>query len=245
MKILLTGAKGFIGGRFLELYSDKYDIVQCEEDIRYLTPSKYHGRDIQAVVHLAAMVGVRASHNEPELYWDVNVIGSKKVFQLGFPTVYASSSSIHEWWLSPYAKTKKRMEEIAPTKSIGLRFHTVYGDNSREDMLYDMLLKRKVRYLTNHKRDWTHVDDICSAIDVALANLSDILEFRAIDVGTAKPVSVIEVAEKLWPNNNLPIIDVAGERDATCADNQIIKELGWNPQHHILDNTTKENDYVK
>lgn len=242
MRILLTGSRGlkpgFIGGTFALNYSDKYDITEYTGDIRQAKNIDLTNFDM--VVHLAALAGVRRSHEIPEEYWETNVKASSYIFEscekFGVPIVYASSSSIYEWWLSPYATTKYAMEQIAPHFSIGLRFHTVYGPNSRTDMLYDKLLKRdpNLTYLTNHTRDWTHVDDVCSAIDICIERFGEIDE-RYIDVGNGKPVSVIDMANKIWPDNVLPIKEVTGERDHTCADPTILLKYGWKPKHHILE----------
>ena len=239
MKILLTGTQGyrpgFIGNNFLRMYSDKYDIDEYEDDIR--TGEFFNRYDM--VIHLAAMAGVRRSHHEPELYWDVNVQGSKRLFDFygerGVPVIYASSSSVYEWWQSPYATTKWAMESLAPNESLGLRFHTVYGENSRPDMLYDKLLKREVSYLTNHTRDWTHVEDVCDAIDVCIQNFESLKAKRAVDVGNGDPVSVVDLANHVWPGNDLPIEEVDGERQDTCADPTHLLLHGWKPKHHILD----------
>ena len=126
------------------------------------------------------------------------------------------------------------MECIAPDNALGLRFHTVYGPNSREDMLYDMLQQRAVKYLTNHYRDWTHVDDVCSAIALCVEKFN-IIDLPAIDVGNGRPVSVVDMAEKVWPGNDLPIHEVTGEREHTLADPAVLSQLGWVPQHHIMD----------
>ena len=192
------------------------------------------------VIHLAALAGVRRSHEIPQEYWETNVTASKYIFDscryYKVPIVYASSSSVYEWWQSPYAASKYAMEALAPDGSIGLRFHTVYGPNSRTDMLYDMLLKKdpKLSYITEHTRDWTHVDDVCSAIALCVDNYR-IIEEKAIDVGNGKPVTVKEMADKVWPENNLPIKEVTGERENTCADPAVLLSYGWQPQHHILE----------
>lgn len=131
--------------------------------------------------------------------------------------------------------TKWTMECIAPPNALGLRFHTVYGPNSREDMLYDMLQKRKVEYLTNHTRDWTHVSDVCSAIDVCITEFEVMKHHVAIDVGNGAPVSVVDMAEKVWPNNGLPVREVSGEREHTLADPTVLIRNGWRPQYHVLE----------
>ena len=237
MKVLLTGAKGFIGRNFKRLYEHKYDFecIDILEDVRKVRwdPS------IDAVVHLGAYAGVRRSHKIPEEFWAMNVDGSQRIFDeyYGTPIVWASSSSIYEWWLSPYATTKKVCEEIAPGYTLGLRFHTDYGEDSRPDMLYDKLKRREVEYITNHTRDWTHVEDVCSAIDLCLENFEEMHPHRAIDVGNGRPVTVKEMADKVWPDNNLRMKDVTGERENTCADPTILLQYGWKPKHFILDET--------
>ena len=224
----------------MRLYKDKYDIVEYEGDIReWPRKSHHYWKGFDYIVHLAAMAGVRRSHEEPQLFWDVNVAASQRIFETvndSTPIIYASSSSIYEWWLSPYATTKYAMEQVAGRfeNTLGLRFHTVYGPNSRVDMIYDMLLKRDVSYITNHTRDWTHVYDVCSAIDVCIQNHYSIFEW-AIDVGNGMPVSVKDLADHLWPDNELPVKEVKGERVNTCADPTILTGLGWKPEYHVLD----------
>ena len=240
MNILLTGTRGyrpgFIGGNFLRMYKDKYEIFEYDGDIRDFDVDL---TDYDMVVHLAAMAGVRRSHEIPTEFWDVNVKASQLIFrqceETNTPIVYASSSSIYEWWLSPYAATKWTMECIAPENALGLRFHTVYGPNSRTDMLYDKLLKKEVKYLTKHTRDWTHVEDICDAIDICIQNFDEMKQYVAIDVGNGDPVSVVDMAEKVWPFNCLPVEPVEGEREHTCANPAILKSFGWEPKHHIMD----------
>lgn len=248
-RVFLTGSSGFIGRNFYKLYKDVYDITLCDiangQDILYgdTVPnwqSKLSPYDV--VVHLAAKAGVRRSHLIPDEYWETNVEGSKKIFKacdsFGFtiPCIYASSSSIYEWWQSPYATTKKVVEQIAPESSLGLRFHTVYGDDSRPDMLYDQLLNKsdKLTYLTEHTRDFTHVEDVCSAIAICIDNFRSLKQYRAIDVGNGTPVSVKEMADHVWPDNNLPYKEVSGEREHTCADPTILKQFGWSAKHNIL-----------
>ena len=234
-KVLLTGSSGFIGRNFVRRYLHKYDFIFCDilDDIR-----KHHfDPSVDAVVHLGAYAGVRRSHEVPEEFWAMNVDGSQQIFNEyggSVPIVYASSSSIYEWWLSPYATTKKVVEEIAPTYTLGLRFHTVYGEDSRPDMLYDKLKRKEVNYITNHRRDWTHVHDVCDAIDLCLNRFEEMYRFRAIDVGNGNPHSVKELADHLWEGNNLPIKEVTGEREITCADPTILLQYGWEPKHDVL-----------
>jgi UDP-glucuronate 4-epimerase len=231
MRILLTGHDGFIGRNAMRILSKDFEVIPYEGDIRDFKISDYY----YAVLHLAALAGVRKSWENPEEYWDVNVTGSKKVFdecnRLNLRCVYASSSSVYEWWKNPYATSKKAMEELAPKYSVGMRFHTVYGPDSRPDMFYDMMLNNKVEYLTEHKRDWTHVEDVVSAIKIILTDtrICDIL-----DIGTGNPVSVIDVANA-YGYREVPIKEVSGEREITHADTSKLIAMGWQPKFNILE----------
>ena len=236
MKVLITGWEGFIGRNALRILSDSFEMIPYEGDIREFKISEYYG----AVLHLAALAGVRKSWLDPVEYWDVNVKGSMQVFseceRLNLRCVYASSSSIYEWWQNPYATTKKAMEEIAPKYSVGMRFHTVYGPDSRPDMFYDMMLNNKVEYLTDHKRDWTHVEDVVSAIKIIL---TDTRIQGKMDIGTGNPVSVVDVARE-FGYRDVPIREVTGERIVTHADNSQLRNMGWTPKYNIMEEVKNE-----
>lgn len=230
MNILITGSQGFIARNVISQLQHQYTFINYDSDIQNFQ----YSQSVDLVLHLAALTGVRASHQQPDAYWSVNVDASKKIFDWAadnqISVIYASSSSVYEWWLNPYAATKKAMESVAPKNSLGLRFHTVYGPNSRPDMLYDMLLKGRAKYITDHYRDFTHINDVVSAIDLSIqANLQGV-----IDVGTGNTTSVIAVAKHLG-QGHLPVKTVVNERTQTQADISILNSLGWKPNHHILE----------
>lgn len=114
----------------------------------------------EAVIHLAARVGVRPSIKEPLLYNDVNVKGTLHMLELARKHeikkfVFASSSSVYgankkvpfseddktDRPISPYGATKKAGELLCYSYNslyrMGitcLRFFTVYGERGRPDM---------------------------------------------------------------------------------------------------------------
>lgn len=232
MKILLTGYEGFIGRNLEKALRLEHEVLQYYGDIRYFACS----HDVDLVIHLAAMTGVRSSWDNPDEYWDVNVTASKRIFDWceskGVRVLYASSSSVHEWWLNPYAMSKKAMEELAPANSVGMRFHTVYGNDSRPDMFYDMLLNDKIEYLTEHSRDFTHIEDLISAVKILIANPQ---VKGAVDIGTGKSVKVIDVAARFGKGPFYVKSSTPGERRHTKADLKILRSLGFKPTHSILD----------
>ena len=114
-----------------------------------------------AVIHLAAMAGVRISIENPELYYDTNVQGTLHLLDaardVSLPQfVLASTSSVYgkteripfieddvcDRPISPYSASKRAAELLAFTYHhlFGLniaipRFFTVYGPRGRPDMM--------------------------------------------------------------------------------------------------------------
>ncbi|HFA59408.1 MAG TPA: SDR family NAD(P)-dependent oxidoreductase [Rhodospirillales bacterium] len=123
-----------------------------------------HGREVEAVVHLAAQAGVRYSLEQPMAYVRSNLVGHMVILELcrqRLPRcdrlVYASSSSVYganrkmpfsvedrvDHPVSLYAATKRADELLSESYArlydlpqTGLRFFTVYGPWGRPDMAY-------------------------------------------------------------------------------------------------------------
>jgi len=117
-------------------------------------------KKIDIVIHLAAMAGVRSSIKNPQIYYDVNVDGTKNLLDVSVKYnikkfIFGSSSSVYgenkkipfseqdevNTQVSPYAKTKKKAEDLCGQyhrnfglKITCLRFFTVYGPRGRPDM---------------------------------------------------------------------------------------------------------------
>ena len=188
------------------------------------------------VIHLAANAAIREAVTNPDIFWENNVIKSQPIFDYcrenNVRCLYASSASVYEWWINAYAISKKVNEIQAPPNSVGMRFFNVWAEKvSRSDMLYRMLEEKTATYLTRHKRDWIHVNDIVTAIATLIPSSYN----GVLDVGTGNPVSVIDLAKKMGMEH-LPIKeDTPGERETTCADISQLMELGWTPTIDILD----------
>src|SRR5216683_895437 len=106
--------------------SNRFYFVEGDIRNRDLVNSIFASRNLDAVIHLAAMAGVRASIEQPDVYVDVNVSGTlnlleaARVHGLG-NFVFASTSSVYgnsvklpfqedmpaDRQLSPYAATKR------------------------------------------------------------------------------------------------------------------------------------------
>lgn len=139
-----------------DLYNlERVDIRSKEEIFRI-----FKENNIDTVVHLAAMAGVRPSIENPLLYQEVNCMGTQNILEamkeFGVKNlVMASSSSVYgnckevpfkesmivDYAISPYAATKKANEvmthvyhKLYDMNVIMLRFFTVYGPKQRPDL---------------------------------------------------------------------------------------------------------------
>lgn len=190
MRFLITGCAGFIGSqlaaRLLELGHGISGIDNFDETLysgalhrAQLAPLLSHARfrfhegdllddglldsamtSVDAVVHLAALAGVRPSLTQARRYMRVNVEGTQAVLDACAKKgvrriVFASSSSVYgarsrvpfaetdevSCPASPYAASKRAGELICATHVArtgaaicALRFFTVYGPHQRPEM---------------------------------------------------------------------------------------------------------------
>ena len=240
--ILVTGHKGFIGShvfndlRHEQGYGYLVEGMDFPDDIGdFKAPSGMFAEHYDCIIHLAAFAALRDSIDNPEKFWENNVEKSKPIFDYcrenNVRLLYASSAGAHGWWQNPYAITKKANELMAPPNSVGMRFFNVWSEEgSREDMLYRMLQDNTATYLTRHKRDWIHVDDIVRAI----AYLMNSQYVGPIDIGTGEAVSVLDLAKHMGMGH-LPIKEhTPNEPEELCADTTELRKLGWFPTKKVF-----------
>lgn len=143
-------------------FNDNENFKLYRGDIRdkELLNKIFEDNNFDAVIHLAAMAGVRPSIENPILYQDVNCMGTQNILEVMKKhnlkkLVMASSSSVYgntkevpfredmivDFAISPYAATKKANEvmthvyhKLEDYNVIMLRFFTVYGPKQRPDL---------------------------------------------------------------------------------------------------------------
>ena len=172
--LLKNDNKVIIVDNFCDFYSPKINVEIISiflnnsnfklyrADIRNLNiiDQIFDENNIDMVIHLAAMAGVRPSIENPILYQEVNGIGTQNILESMRKHnvkkgVFASSSSVYgnckeipfkedmivDFAISPYAATKKSNEvmghiyhKLFDMDIMMLRFFTVYGPKQRPDL---------------------------------------------------------------------------------------------------------------
>lgn len=142
------------------LENEKFKLYRGDIRDKELLNKIFNENNIDVVVHLAAMAGVRPSIENPVLYQEVNCLGTQNILECMkekriMNLVMASSSSVYgnsktvpfketdivDFAISPYAATKKANEvmthvyhKLYNMNVIMLRFFTVYGPRQRPDL---------------------------------------------------------------------------------------------------------------
>ena len=255
MKVLVTGGAGFIGSHVAERLLERGDEVTVldnfndfyspalkranaqalrgarvvEGDIRDVegVARLFREGDFGAVVHLAAMAGVRPSLADPLHYADVNVRGTQILLRElekrpGVRFVFASSSSVYganervpfresddiHRPISPYAATKRAGELMLSsfhhthgTHITCARIFTAYGPRQRPDLAIRKFAERIQRdEALPVFGDGTAVRDFTFVDDLVdgLVRAIDIdLGFSILNFGAGRTVSVRQVIETL------------------------------------------------
>jgi UDP-glucuronate 4-epimerase len=141
--------------------SARFNFVEGDVRDRQLLEELFDRHEFSTIVHLAAMAGVRASVDDPWLYYDVNLTGTLNLLDAalrhGKPNfVFASTSSVYgatrtipfietdtaDRPLAPYPASKRSAELLGHSYHhlhgldfTALRFFTVYGPRGRPDMM--------------------------------------------------------------------------------------------------------------
>jgi UDP-glucuronate 4-epimerase len=143
-------------------HSGTFDLVEGDIRDADLLEGLFKKHPFTSVVHLAAMAGVRASIDDPSLYYDVNVTGTLRLLEAATAQaepplfVLASTSSVYgatdtypfsesdpcDRPLVPYSASKRAAEmmgywfhNVHGIDVTVLRFFTVYGPRGRPDMM--------------------------------------------------------------------------------------------------------------
>ena len=223
MHFAVTGGAGFIGNNIvknlakkehnvcvidnlntgklenLKTVKDKIDFLKI--DIRNFDEINQVLKKMDGVFHQAALTDVHDSYTKKDEYYDVNVKGSRNIFESAkrnnLKVVFASSSSVYGDTkdvpikenfqrnpINPYGYTKLQAELLAEefwnyeVQIIGLRYFNVYGIG--QNKAYAGVMTKFLDKVRSNKRpiifgDGQQMRDFVSVEDVAEANVMAML----------------------------------------------------------------------
>ncbi|HVJ20583.1 MAG TPA: GDP-mannose 4,6-dehydratase [Polyangiaceae bacterium] len=203
------------------------ELIEGDLRDRELTRRLFSENRFDAVVHLAAMAGVRASVENPALYLDVNLNGTLGLLELarefGRPNfVFASTSSAYgqskamPWVetdpadrpLAPYPASKRSAElmghayhHLHGLDFTALRFFTVYGPRGRPDMMNYKIMDSMKRGTRIELYDGGRLKRDWTFVGDIVAGVCAAVErrlgYEIINLGRGEPVLVSEFLAEL------------------------------------------------
>jgi len=262
MKFAVTGGAGFIGSYIVKFLLKKgHEVVVIDNlntgrrenlleindkiefhviDIRNKIEIKEILKNASGIFHHAALANASESFSKQEEYFDVNVNGTKNIFEIskefGIRVVYASSTSVYgdvntvpikENFplnpLHPYGKTKLECEILAKKFSIeglqviGLRYFNVFGIGQTES--YAGVITKFLNRLRQRKPpiingDGKQTRDFVYVNDVVKANYSAMksdVKFGFFNIGSGKSISIVDLAQMMIDASGLSIKPIFNE----------------------------------
>ena len=272
--ILVTGGAGFIGSHLCRrLVKDGHRVISLDnyfsgskgnhvagvdyreghsKNIEKLVPET----DIDLVYHLGEYARVEISLTEPDVVWDLNVLGTFRVFEFWrkrkCKLVYAGSSTkFGDSGLgrdqSPYAWTKAINTELVCNYGTwyGLPyaityFYNVFGPGERADKYGTVVEIFRQKFLKGEplsvvspgtqKRNFTHVDDIVEGL-ILVGEKGEGDEFG---LGSKRTFTILELAQ-LFGGEIVMLPERFGNRMEASIDTSKSEALGWKPTRQLED----------
>lgn len=229
--VIITGHNGFIGSYLVEKLKKKYNligisnhnsnssIISIKKDIRKISIKDFP-KNIDYIIHLAAVTGVPSCERNPQNSFEINCDGTKKILEvarnLGSKFLYVSTSHVYgnpqtlpikenhpRNPTSVYAATKLLGENLCESYSriYGLnvdivRLFSVYGPKSPKYLVTSKIisqsLEKKPMILGNlkPKRDFIYISDAISAIELIMKKSTGL---ESYNVGSGKSYSISQI----------------------------------------------------
>ena len=239
-KILITGNSGYIGSHLSKMLADSYEVYGLDINVPQTDRLKdWYNIDIRklftidqefdAVIHLAALVNVGESEQQPISYYITNLNGTMNVInKIKTKNFIFASTGAAAGCESAYGISKRAAEDVVreyctihnPKDYTIFRFYNVIGSDgfapTNPDGLMYNLMKAKEKgeftifgndYDTRDGtciRDYVHVNEICDALRSAIEKPCNQIECLGHGVG----YTVAELVNKFREVNNIPNINL-------------------------------------
>ena len=252
MKIILTGAKGFIGSNVLKALKSRgdydYQIHQHKNQWENNLELENQVKNCDGIFHIGAISDTTLQDCNEMLYWNYTL--SKKLFDLARKydkkVVYSSSAATYGlgngFPTNIYGWSKQLAEEYglkANEKFVALRYFNVYGPGEQHkgkmaSVAYQAYKKGSFTlFPKNPKRDFIYIDDVVAANLAAFK-----LDRGVFDVGYGEATPFEDLVSGMGIEFNYTTEDkIPGwYQFYTCADKNI-RIPGWEPKYNVKQGT--------
>lgn len=222
--VLITGSSGYIGQHLVQLLQSTFDLagldIMARDNVKlYQADIRNNVFDIDqefdTVVHLAALVNVGESVQNPWDYYLTNTVGTHNVLtKLKYKNFVFASTGAAAQLNSPYGISKRAAEDIVADYCqrnnrtfTTFRFYNVIGSagfapTNPDGLFYNLVRAKQTGkftiYGTDYNtpdgtcvRDYVHVMEICHAIQKAIEQPANQLE----NLGHGQGNSVQQIVE--------------------------------------------------
>ena len=183
MKILISGAYGFVGTNLSKFLASKghecvaLDIAKgnVEEYSAFYTwddLDKIDWSSINAVVHLAGKAHDLKKVSDPQSYFDINVGLTQKLFNIcdGRVRTFVYFSSIKAVeGDTPYAKSKREAEKWLNGRAVILEPAMIHGPGNKGNLnLLFSVVKHGIPWplaAFENRRSFTSIDNVCAVVE--------------------------------------------------------------------------------
>lgn len=239
-KVLITGNSGYIGSHLSKMLADSYEVYGLDINVPQTDQLKdWYNIDIRklftidqefdAVIHLAALVNVGESEQQPISYYITNLNGTMNVLnKIKTKNFIFASTGAAAGCESAYGISKRAAEDVVreyctvhnPKDYTIFRFYNVIGSDgfaptNPDGLMYNLMKSKEKGEFTifgndydtrdgTCMRDYVHVNEICDALCSAIEKPSNQIECLGHGVG----YTVAEIVNKFKEVNNIPNINL-------------------------------------
>ena len=225
MKVLLTGATGFIGRHaYRALDKAGHEVIRLARsgadlntDVRHLSPDS--APRVDAIVHLAGLADAGAGHADPYQFMSSNAVGTMRVLEIARKqrcrTIIASSMRVYRPSNRPLVEGDSPTE---PKDVYGVsKLTSVYGPGQLPRasgsgvvsiFAHFALAGQPLVVYFRQARDFVHVDDVSRSIVAALESARGGLRIYNIATGVSTNIETLAQIVALTADDT-PTVDLS------------------------------------